>query len=163
MTTLNHTLLAAVVAIPTDHVNWPIKAVVLIGLVISHIPADILPHKHFYEESKLKEMIGGALLELTGGLIFLPILIWRWTHINFGWLMACVIAASLIDILIAAGKFSPVIAVKVRGVIKLNHWAHRWEHQGKMDNGEKLRWEFAQGLFLTAIVLVMVFWRYFSS
>ena len=152
MTTQSHTMLALAVAIPTDSSAWPIKAITLVGLALSHIPADRLPHYHFYDFSHLKKTWRGAVLELGGGLIVLPLIVWQLTHINPWWLMACVMAASLFDFM---------VATKIKVVIKMNHWAHQWKHDDKMSIPKIVRYEIAQFFTLLSILSIVVIWYRF--
>lgn len=152
MTTPSHTLLALAVAIPTDSCSWPVKAITLVGLTLSHLPTDMFPHYHLYGFGKLKKNWFGAILELGGGLIILPLVVWQLAHIDPWWLIACMVAASLFDFLVAA---------KIPVVVKLNHWAHQWEHDGKMPVSEKVRYEIVQIFALLSILYTVIAWYHY--
>jgi len=119
---IGHSILAAVVAIPTNEATLPVKVAVVTGLVLSHGLLDAIPHHHFYSFAGLKVNFAknalGAVVELGGGLLVLPYLFWHFTGVDPLWLATCVFAASLFDFLVATGN---------QLFDKLNHWFHWWE------------------------------------
>lgn len=76
MTTINHSALAGVVAVMTHDMPDTAKVVTLILLVVSHLPLDAIPHYHFYEFKRLRETWKGAVVELGGGFVLIPLLVW---------------------------------------------------------------------------------------
>lgn len=149
MTTSSHAMLALAVAIPVESYAWPVKVIALVSLAISHLPTDMLPHYHLYDFGRLNKTWRGAIIELSCGLVLVPLIVWQLVHIDPWWLVACVVAASLFDFLVVA---------KIALVIKLNHWAHQWERNGWMPDSDKIRYEIVQLFALFSLLFVVIVW-----
>lgn len=165
MTTQNHGALALTAALLAADASPTIKGLVLVGLVLSHIPADAIPHWHFYDFKVIRETGKGklgALIELGGGLFILPILFWLLTGMGWGWLgwiALCVFAASLFDFSVA---FEQIIKIKL-GIIWLNHKLHWWDkrkketpEKRKISEDSMVTWETIQTIIVFGIMLYFV-------
>lgn len=105
-------------AVLTQESSFTLKLAACAALAISHVPADALPHQHWYSFEKMNENIFqklGALVELFGGLLILPITLGVIFGLNMFWLGVYVISASLLDVL---------IGLKIQWAIYLNHQVH---------------------------------------
>lgn len=147
MTTQNHTAVASIVAITGNDSPIFIKVLLVIGLILSHLLVDAIPHQHFYDYTK-PETWPGAIIELGGGMLILTCLVWLLTSINPIWLITCVIAASLVDFLVIAG---------IKSIKKINHDVHYWEWKtNHMDNFTKWDWEITQTIVMFSILTTMI-------
>lgn len=149
--TYNHTLMASAVAIiasdkmPANENSITWKIIVLLCLLLSHAPMDAIVHWHWYKFSEIKKKPFGAIVELGGGLILIPYLVWLTTGIDPVWLMLCVVAASGFDFLVATG---------IKVFYDFNHWLHWWEE--KTTETKKMLWEQNQFLILFSILVMVI-------
>lgn len=148
LTTQNHSAVALTVAVLTPDAIWPMKILILFGLAISHLPADAIPHLHFYSFAELRKGLVGAFIELGGGLFILPLTVFLITRTEWRWLALCVIAASLFDFFVAA---------KIGAIVRLNHVAHWWERNEKTPIRIKAYWEIAQTIALFGILAMVIY------
>ncbi len=145
LTTNNHTVIAATAATISQNIDPDGKALVLLGLVISHFILDAIPHGHYYDFSKLRKTWPGAIFEVGIGLFILPIIVWHFTQINLLWLSACVISASLFDFGVGIG---------IPQIARLNHWAHWWN--GRLTELSKWIWEISETIILILLLLLVL-------
>ncbi len=142
MTTINHSALAGVVAVMTHDMPDTAKVVTLILLVVSHLPLDAIPHYHFYEFKRLRETWKGAVVELGGGFVLIPLLVWIFSPVDPLYLALCVFAANAFDLLIVAG---------VDLVKRLNHRAHWWYRFFNPTSGI-----ICESIFFLTLVIVLI-------
>jgi len=166
--TYNHTLTAVAVALLVQDQPLAIKVAVGVALVLSHPFFDGIPHLHLYNAERLKEKEHqlGALIELGGGLIFIPLMMVWLCGINPWLILSYVAAASAFDALVVIEKFL-VADAKKRWIKKINHLAHFWEW--KLDNkGEEVKrmspdakaaWEIGQTVVLIFLVVFIIIFR----
>lgn len=131
MTTPNHTAIAGTVAILTTNSPLLLKISIIVGLVLSHIFLDLIPHLHYGDFEKFKEQRLRVSIELGLGLIIVFV-IWQITHINLLWLVGCAFAANLFDFITAGHIFlknqKPSIITRALAFIaRINHLAHWWK------------------------------------
>ena len=143
LTSLNHTGFAGFAAVGTADCSLEVKVAVVVVLALSHVLLDAIPHMHFYGYIRLKETLPGAILELGGGFIVLPALIWYFTNINPWWLYSCVLSSSLVDFLVAA---------RIRPIVRLNEIAHWWDK--RVSSRALIPYEIAQ----TIITFGLLWW-----
>jgi len=141
---------ATTVAILTPDASCGWKILILLVLALSHLPADALPHLHYYSFTELKKGLLGALVELGGGLIVLPLAVLLLTHLEWWWLAACVLAASLFDFLVAA---------KIKLITHLNHRAHWWDEDERTSYRAKVLWEAGQTIVLLSILALAIYYH----
>ena len=141
MTTYNHTLMATSLAILVQESNPTVKLAAGIGLLISHPLLDCLPHRHWFDQIKrgIKEIFG-AIVEVFGGLIILPIGLLYFFHLHPVLLGLYIIAASGFDFL--------MVLMGQTIVSKINHRAHFWE---------KYTSKFVQISFELSETLILIF------
>ena len=149
MTTQNHTLLAGVVAVAYQDASPLTKTGVIVGLIVSHLIVDAIPHLHLYSFDDLlnsnKSSKLGALIELGGGLLVLPLIIGLVFNLNWLWLSCCVIAASFFDFLVAAN---------IAPIKRLNIFAHWWAE--KTSRKAQIVFEIAQTIVLVIILMALI-------
>lgn len=118
-------------------------------MTVSHLIADAIPHRHLYgfegllNSNKLEKL--GALVELGGGLVILPLIIGLTFHLNWLWLGSCVIAASFFDFLVAA---------KIAPIKWLNYLAHWWTE--KTSREVQIIFEICQTIVLVVILAALI-------
>lgn len=145
MTTQNHTAIGAGAALLAANQPTDVKIWILVGLVLSHIIADLIPHLHFYSFEDLKKNFNknafGAGIELGGGLVVIPLIVYFLTNIDLSWLMLCVFASSAFDFAVAA---------KIQPIIELNEMAHWWKKfiDDKTPNPTSIAYETIQTIIL---------------
>jgi hypothetical protein len=121
LTTYDHTGVAAIALVLSQNSPLEVKLLVCGGLALSHLPLDAIPHRHWYGFERLKfsrkDQLG-ALVELVGGLVVLPILLSVYCHLNFIWLMLYALSASALDCL---------VGLNIGWAKKINLVVHFWE------------------------------------
>lgn len=115
MTSINHSAFAGAVAVATSNMTLEMKAIVFVLLVISHVPLDAIPHCHLYDFYNLRKTWKGAIVELGGGFVIIPLLIWWYAEVGSMWLCGCVFAASFMDFAEALG---------IKPIARISHVAH---------------------------------------
>lgn len=149
MTTQNHTLLAGVAAVAYQDAPSLTKTGVIVGLIVSHLIVDAIPHRHLYSfddlpsSNKLSKL--GALVELGGGLLVLTLIIGLVFNLDWLWLSCCVIAASLFDFLVAAN---------IAPIKRLNIFAHWWTE--KTSRKVQIIFEICQTIVLVVALTVLI-------
>jgi len=123
------------------------KAVVLTALVISHLPADAIPHGHYSSLSKLLQTRLGSIIEPCISIISLTWLVWHITSANILWLIGCVIATNLFDFLYFVG---------IGFIKRLNHFAHWWDKNYDYPNKLRWQWEAIQTIVLLTFLTLSI-------
>lgn len=151
MTSYNHTGLAICALLLTKDAPIDIKLATCAGLALSHLVADAIPHCHWYDFKKIltsKKDLLGAIVELGGGMLVMPILFSIFFHLNIWWMMLYTLSASALDILVG---FDAIGTFKLAWASEINRIVHWWENT--LDNVDATVFE----VFQTIIIFLSVF------
>lgn len=153
-----HSCIALTAAYLSASASPQVQLWVWICLVLSHIPSDAIPHWHAYDFKKMKrtgEGKLGALIELGGGMILLPVVFCLLTGLNPVWAGACVFAANMFDFGVG---FEQVTKINF-GIDWLNHKLHWWDKREKETAEEReksdegiITWEIVQSVAIYAVM-----------